>query len=355
MRVSDWRADESKPLCAATRCETIVGVADQRGGDVPDTMKQPGVDRAGGTGDPRPVVRDDPIRAVIWITLAMALFAVLAAASRKAALMGMHPLEVVFLRNLSATMFLLPMLAWRGRALLRSNALHLYGVRVGVSVFSMTAWFYALALIPIAEVTAISFLAPLFGTICAVLFLGEKVRARRITALIVGFIGAMIILRPGSAPIGLGQACAIFNALSGGLMAVLLKQLSGEDDSGKIVFLTTVMMLPLTLVPALFVWQTPGLEFLPWILTIGLTAVLGHYCLMRGYASTDASLVMTFDFSRLPFAVLIGWWMFNEITDIWTWVGASVIFASAIYITRREAKLRSQARLEKITKDLEKK
>jgi len=300
--------------------------------------------------DPRPQIRDDPIRAMIWITVAMALFAVLAAASRKAALMGMHPLEVVFLRNLSATLFLMPMLVWRGRALLRSNALHLYGIRVGISIFSMTAWFYALALIPVAEVTAIGFLAPLFGTLGAIVFLGEKVRIRRWSALIIGFMGAMIILRPGSEPIGLGQYCAIFNAMSSGLITVLLKQLSSEDDSGKIVFLTTVLMLPPTLVPALFVWQTPGWEYLPVLLTIGFTAVVGHYCLMRGFASTEASLVMTFDFSRLPFAVLIGWWMFGEVTDIWTWVGAAVIFASAIYITRREAKLRSQASLDKIAK-----
>ena len=206
--------------------------------------KPPGVSAQSDSRVARPLVRDDPLRAVVWITLAMALFAVLAAASRKSALMGMHPLQVVFLRNLSATLFLMPMLAWRGRDLLRSNALHLYGVRVAVSLFSMTAWFYALALIPVAEVTAISFLAPLFGTVCAVLLLGEKVRARRITALIIGFLGAMIILRPGVEPIGFGQACAIFNAVSGGIMAVLLKQLSGEDDSAKIVFLTTVMMYP---------------------------------------------------------------------------------------------------------------
>ncbi len=303
--------------------------------------------------DPRPVVRDDPIRAVIWITVAMALFAVLAACSRKAALMGMHPLQIVFLRNLSATLFLMPMLVMRGRSLLRSNALHLYGVRVGISIFSMTAWFYALALIPVAEVTAIGFLAPLFGTLGAIVFLGEKVRIRRWTALVIGFLGAMIILRPGTESFGVGQACAVFNAMSSGLVTVLLKQLSSEDDSGKIVFLTTVLMLPPTLIPALFVWETPGWEYAPVILTIGFTAVLGHYCLMRGFASTEASLVMTFDFSRLPFAVLIGWWMFGEVTDIWTWVGAAIIFASAIYITRREARLRSQARLEQISKKSE--
>ena len=328
--------------------------ASPRGKCVPDKNKSSeGHSAPAAPRDPRPVVRDDPIRAVIWITLAMAVFAVLAACSRKAALMGMHPLQIVFLRNLSATLFLMPMLVMRGRALLRSNALHLYGVRVGISIFSMTAWFYALALIPVAEVTAIGFLAPLFGTLGAIVFLGEKVRIRRWTALIIGFLGAMIILRPGTESFGLGQACAIFNAMSSGLVTVLLKQLSSEDDSGKIVFLTTVLMLPPTLIPALFVWETPGWEFAPVILTIGFTAVLGHYCLMRGFASTDASLVMTFDFSRLPFAVLIGWWMFGEVTDVWTWVGAAIIFASAIYITRREARLRSQARLEKIAKKSE--
>lgn len=316
---------------------------------MPDNKKPTeGVPPPASPRDPRPLVRNDPVRAVLWITASMAIFSVLAACSRKAALMGMNPLQVVFLRNFSATLFLLPMLLVRGRSLLRSNALHLYGVRVGVSIFSMTAWFYALALMPVAEVTAIGFLSPLFGTLCAIVFLGEKVRIRRWTALIVGFIGAMIILRPGSQEFGLGQAFAIFNALSSGFMTVLLKQLSGEDDSAKIVFLTTVLMLPPTLIPALFVWQNPGIEYLPVILTIGLTAVLGHYCLMRGFASTEASLVMTFDFSRLPFAVLIGWWMFGEVTDIWTWVGAAVIFASAVYITRREAKLRSQARTEKL-------
>src|SRR5690606_33970529 len=114
----------------------------RRGGKcVPDSNKPTdGHSASAVRRDPRPIVRDDPLRAVIWITAAMALFAILAACSRKAALMGMHPLQVVFLRNLSATLFLMPMLMVRGRSLLRSNAIHLYGVRVGISIFSMTAW-----------------------------------------------------------------------------------------------------------------------------------------------------------------------------------------------------------------------
>ena len=111
---------------------------------------------------------------------------------------------------------LMPLLAWRGRGLLRSSQLGLYGVRVAVSLLSMLAWFYAISLIPIGEVTAISFLAPLFGTLGAILLLGEKVRMRRWAALIIGFAGAMIILRPGGTPIGIGQICAMVSAMIDG-------------------------------------------------------------------------------------------------------------------------------------------
>jgi drug/metabolite transporter (DMT)-like permease len=285
-----------------------------------------------------------PVAGVVWMTIAMALFGALAAFARGAMNAGLHPFEVVFLRNLIATLMLSPLLFWRGTSLLRSRQLSLYGLRVAVSLFSMLAWFYALALIPIGEVTAISFLAPVFGTLAAIFLLGERVRLRRWTAIVVGFLGAMVILRPGMAPLGLGQACAVFNAMSIGLVAVMIKQLTAVDDADKIVFLTNLMLTPLSLVPALFVWTWPSLEALLPVLGLGLTAVLGHVALVRGYAATEASLAMTFEFSRLPFSVAIAYLAFGEIIDAWTWVGAAIIFASAVYITRREARLAAERR-----------
>jgi drug/metabolite transporter (DMT)-like permease len=285
-----------------------------------------------------------PIAGIFWVTIAMALFAGLAAFSRAAMNAGLHPFEVVFLRNLFACLMLLPLLAWRGASLLRSTQLPLYGVRVLVSLFSMQAWFYALSLIPIGEVTAISFLAPVFGTLAAIFLLGERVRLRRWTAVIVGFLGAMIILRPGMAPLGLGQLLAVVSAMSQGLTVIMVKQLTAADDPDKIVFLTNMMLLPLSLVPALFVWSWPTLGMLVPVLGMGLTAVLGHIALVRGYAATEASLAMTFEFSRLPFTVAVAYLAFGELIDMWTWAGALVIFASAAYITRREAKLAAQRR-----------
>lgn len=291
-----------------------------------------------------PWAKNDPMAAFLWVTLSMALFAGLAVASRTAISMGYDPLQVVFLRNASALTLLLPLLVWRGVSLIRSSARHLYGIRVLISLFSMTAWFYALALIPMGEITAIGYLSPLFGTLAAIVFLGETVRLRRWTALIVGFLGAMIILRPGNSALGLGQMLALGSAVAGGVISVLLKQLTVEDDPNKIVFITTALMTPLSLIPALFVWKWPGLELLPVLAAIAVTAVLGHIALMRGFAAADASLVLTFEFSRLPFVVILGYLMFGELIDRWTWIGAAVIFASAVYITHREAKLRRERR-----------
>jgi drug/metabolite transporter (DMT)-like permease len=132
--------------------------------------------------------------------------------------------------------------------------------------------------------------------------------------------------------------------MSIGLVAVMIKQLTAVDDADKIVFLTNLMLTPLSLVPALFVWTWPSLEALLPVLGLGLTAVLGHVALVRGYAATEASLAMTFEFSRLPFSVAIAYLAFGEIIDAWTWVGAAIIFASAVYITRREARLAAERR-----------
>lgn len=285
----------------------------------------------------------DPVAGVIWVTISMALFAGLAVFSRQLMNAGVHPFETVFLRNLFACVLLVPLLLYRGRTLMQSSQFGLYGLRVVISLLSMQAWFYALFLIPIGEVTAISYLAPLFGTLAAIFLLGETVRIRRWTALGVGFLGAMVILRPtGGAGLGAGQLYALGSAALSGLTVVLVKQLTAHDDPDKIVFLTNVLMTPLSLLPALFVWTWPTAEMLPAILGMGLCAVLGHVCVVRGYAATDASLAMTFEFSKLPFAVGIAYLAFGETIDIWTWVGALIIFASAAYITRREARLKAQ-------------
>jgi len=286
--------------------------------------------------------RDEPVTGAACVVIAMAFLAGIVTLGKYAALAGMDPLQVVFFRNFFCVLFMLPLLAWRGRSLVASDQLHLYGARVILSFCAMTAMFHAVALIPIGEVTAIGFLSPLFGTVFAVLLLGERVRLRRVSALVVGFLGAMIILRPGFSEVGAGQLLAVVSAMAIGVIGPLVKKLTHTDDADRVVFLTNLLLTPLSLIPALFVWTWPPLELWPALAGLGLCAIFGHMALVRAYAATDASLVMTFKFVRLPFAVFIGWLVFSETIDMTTWLGALIIFSASVYVVRREAAKRRE-------------
>lgn len=281
----------------------------------------------------------NPLLGFVWVTLAMACFSGLAAFGKHAAKAGIDPLQVIFFRNMFCILFMMPLLYVRGPSLMQSDQLTFYTFRATLAFLSMMAWFYALALIPLAELTSIGFLGPLFATLFAIVFLGEAVRMRRISALAIGFVGAMIMLRPGSTSFGLGQGLALFSAISAGIVGPMLKQMTAKDDADKIVFISNMLTTPISLIPALFVWKWPALELWPYLAGMGLCAVIGHISLMRGFATTDASLVFTYEFSRLPFAVTVGYFLFHESINIWTLIGATVIFGSAFYITRREAQI----------------
>lgn len=284
--------------------------------------------------------RNDPVAGAMWVIASMATLGGLAACAKALAAAGMHPFQVVFFRNLFAALVFSPLLFTRGFALFDTSQIALYGWRCGLALFSMLTWFYALSVIPLGELTAITFLSPLFGTLGAIVFLGEVVRARRVTALAVGFLGALIILRPGLSPLGHGQLLALLSAMSSGVIAILVKQLTARDDPNKIVFLTHFFLVPMSILPALLVWNWPPVAQIPLIIGMGIFATAGHLMLVRGFAATDASLVMTFEFSKLPFATAIAYFFFAETVDLWTWVGAIIIIGSATYITRREAQLR---------------
>jgi len=290
---------------------------------------------------------DRPLAGIVWVTLSMALLAGIAMLGRYLSQAGLAPAEVFFFRNLTSVLWMLPLVAWRGLDLARTSQLRLYGVRVALSFVSMLSFFHAIALLPIGEVTAISFLSPLFGTLVAVVMLGEVIKARRMAALAAGFVGAMIMLRPEVSGFSMGQLLALVSAACVGIIGPLVKQLTLRDDADRIVFLTSLLMTPLSLVPALLVWQWPPIGLVPALALLGLFAVLGHMTLVRAYAATEASLVMTFKFSRLPFAVGLGYLAFGELIDPATWIGAFVIFAAAAYVARREAELATAARAAK--------
>jgi drug/metabolite transporter (DMT)-like permease len=292
----------------------------------------------------RSLSRNDPVAGALWVTFAMATLTGLTVCAKSLSMAGMHPFQVVFFRNLFAALVFLPLLYTRGPSLFETGQFKIYGWRCVVGLTSMLFWFYALSQVTMGEVTAITYLTPLFGTLGAIIFLGEKVRARRWTALAVGFVGALIILRPGFSAVTFGHVAALLSSIFAGFSAILVKQLTARDDPNKIVFLTHLILAPLSLIPALFVWSWPPLSLVPLLLGMGVFATIGHVTLVRGYSMMDASLALTFEFAKLPFAAVLAYIFFSETVDRWTWVGAFIIIVSATYIARREATLRAEAR-----------
>ncbi len=287
-----------------------------------------------------PIIQtQSPVSGIAWMTVSCALLAGVAALGRYVALEGVPTFQTVFLRLLFALVAFLPILGWRGLEMLRTQHLKLYLIRVAVGLTGMTLWFAALAEIPVGEVTAIGFLAPIFGTIGAALFLGEIVRWRRWTATLVAFAGAVLIIRPGIVEVTLGTWLALAAALGMAIAGLMIKNLSGKDDPDKLVLIALCFQTPVAAVPAFLVWEWFPPHLWTVYAAIGLLGMLGHITLARAFRAADASLVMSLEFARLPFAVAFGFALFGELIDLWTWVGAAVIFAAAVYTTRRERKI----------------
>jgi len=286
-------------------------------------------------GVPRPSA---PIAAALYMTAAAFGFSLMNVGIREAAA-ELSPLQVAFLRNLFASITLMPWLAAGGFGALRTTRLKTYFWRAAVGLIAMLMWFSALALLPLADAVALNFTVPLFATLGAALFLGEVVRARRWVATLVGFLGVLIILRPGFVELSLVMLLPIGAAFFQAVGALLVKSLSRTEGAGTVVAYMNLLLTPLSLVPALFVWQWPSW----WVLTIcafvGFTGALAHVAFTRAYALVDASAVMPFDYMRLPFSAGLAFLLYSEIPDLWTWVGAGVIAGSAIYIGHREAQL----------------
>ena len=287
-----------------------------------------------------------PVEGALWMVFAAAAFAGMAGVVRHVS-GDLHPFEIVFFRNLFGLVFMLPWLAKSGLGVLKTRRLGLYTVRAVLNVIAMLAAFSALAMMPIADAMALSFTAPLFGTVLAALVLAEGVRLRRWAATGVGFLGAMLILRPGFGEMNPAALLALVGASAVAATGTVIKMLSGTEPVNAIVAYMVIFLTPMSLVPALYVWTAPDLESLLWLAILGGLGTLAHIGVTRAFKVADASLVLPFDFVRLPFAALIGYAAFDERPDAWTWTAAAVIAGATLYVARSEAKAAAAATSER--------
>ncbi|HSS07365.1 MAG TPA: DMT family transporter [Rhodanobacteraceae bacterium] len=250
-----------------------------------------------------------------------------------------HPFEIAFFRSLFGALFALPLIWVRGRTLLVTDKLGFYVARCVIGMLGMMAGFWAIVHLPLAQAIALSYSSPLFVTIGAVLFLGEIVRARRWSAVAAGFIGVLVIVHPNADGLAAGALVAVMAAALSGMTTVSIKFLSRSEPPDRIVLLTTLLWVPLSLPGALTVWRWPDAATWPWLVLSGFLGTGGHYFWTRALRLADASVLAPFSYMQLLIVTVLAWILFDERLDGYTAIGAAIIIGATLYIARREAKL----------------
>lgn len=249
----------------------------------------------------------------------------------------LHPFEVAFFRNLLGLMFVLPFLVRAGLDQLRPRKPRLLVVRGLSDATAMLFFFSALALAPLATVTALSFTAPLFATLLAIPILREVVGLRRAISLAIGFAGALIVIRPGAEGlISTGAALTLGSAFFWGLALCLIKLLSRHETSVAITFWAAMVLTPVTLVAAIPVWTGPSVEDWGWLLMLGAVGTLAQLSLAEAMRLAEATVVLPIDFTRLIWSAVLGYLLFAEVPDVAAVLGGALIFTSVVYNAYRE-------------------
>jgi len=283
----------------------------------------------------------DQLRGMLLVALAAFGFSSMHAMIRLLSA-SLHPFEVAFFRNFFGLLILTPVLLRRGLAPLRTKRLPLHALRSVLQMGSMLLFFTALSLTPIARISAMSFTAPLFATVGAVLFLREAIHARRVAALLVGFAGAMIVMRPG-AEMDTGLVLVLLSSAGWAVALLVIKSLSSSDSSLTLALWMGLFMAPLSLFPAALVWTWPDAGDYLLLVVMGATGTASHLCMAEAFRKADASAVLPVDFTRLVWASLLGLVIFGEVPELPTLIGGTVIFTSTAYIAYREARISARA------------
>ncbi len=271
------------------------------------------------------------------MTAAAMAFTVMTTLIRETA-KSVHPFEIAFFRALVNFVLMIPFALRAGATGLKTNNHKAFALRGVCGLVFLMSYFSGAALIPVAESQALSFTSPLWGSLLAVLFLSERVTRTRAFALTAGFVGVLIILRPGLVQVSAGALLVLTGALAAAASNTIVKFTTRTDHPDAVVFYQMVYVTPLIFVPALWEWIWPTLEQLLLMFGVGFFATLNQRFLSRAYAAADATAVLPFEFTRLPFAAVIGYLAFRELPDIWAWIGGAAIFGASLYMVQREAR-----------------
>jgi len=248
----------------------------------------------------------------------------------------LHPVQIVFFRNLFGMVLFLPIMMRSGLSFLKTEKFPLHLLRAGLNVGAMITFFTALSMAPLAPVNALAFTAPLFTAVLGVFLLGKRVRLRRWTAIAFGFVGALVILRPGIATIDLGSWMTLLSAVLWGMTMIVIRVLGRTESSLTTTGYMITLLSVLSFGPALYVWQMPQASAWAILLLIGITGTAAQIGLAEALKTAETTVVLPFDFLKIVWASMLGFMLFAEIPTVYTWMGAAIIFTSSCYVAYRE-------------------
>ena len=252
--------------------------------------------------------------------------------------------QTAFFRAFISVILLLPLIATGRVKPWTSPRLAGHFWRTAMGTISMVLGFYAISMLPLADATALGFSQPLFSVCVAALVAGEKVRWRRWSATVIGFVGVLIMVRPGAGSLEPGALLALCNAMSVAVSIYLVRRLSESETPLMILTQFALFSTLLLAIPAIWVWRWP--DGWGWTLAVGvsLSATIGQFFWVQAFKAGEMSAVAPFEYMRLPFAVFVGWLVWGEMPVVWTYVGASIVIASTLYIAHREHQLARELR-----------
>jgi drug/metabolite transporter (DMT)-like permease len=275
------------------------------------------------------------IKAAAWMMTSIALL-LLMAVSGRAITREIDVFQVLEMRSVIAFFMLLPFVYREGgiRAM-RTGILPIHIGRNVAHYVGQFAWLMGLTLIPLAQVIAIEFTAPIWAALMAAAFLGERLTWRKGVAISFGLVGVVLILRPGTAALNPGHLIVLGAAFFFAISFITTKLLTRTDSATKIIFWMLVIQSVIGLVPALRVWTWPSAAIWPWIFVIAFTGTFAHYCMAKALSHADATVAMPMDYLRVPLSALLGYLLYAEAIDGLTAAGAVLILAGNLFNLRR--------------------
>jgi drug/metabolite transporter (DMT)-like permease len=279
----------------------------------------------------------------ILLMLAASIVIIVQHSMAKALSSDLPVLEIVFFRTITALLFFLPWIFRSGLAsLFRTAHIGMHVLRAVLQTISGFSFFFALSVAPLATVTALQFTTPIFAVLIGMIVLGERVSFRRWSAIIAGFVGTLVILRPDAATVSHGELLVLGSAISWAAAIIVIKKLSRTDSSVTITAYMYLLMTPITLVAAMYDWRWPTLEQLLWLIAIGITGALGHIFMAEALKRAPTHVVTPCEFFRLIWATLIGIFFFGDHPDVYVYGGGMIVLASVSYIAWREHKVATE-------------